>query len=62
VWVLAVRYRGDRPPLRVVINGQTGAVAGRVPLTGWKVGLAVALLALVVAAIVALVLRGGAPA
>ena len=61
VWVLAVRYRGDRPPLRVVINGQTGAIAGRVPLTGWKVGLAIAVLALAVAAIVALVLRGGAP-
>src|SRR5260370_397199 len=36
VWVLAVRYRDDRPPLRVVINGQTGAIAGKVPLVWWK--------------------------
>jgi len=61
VWVLALRYRRDRPALRVVINGQTGAIAGRVPLTGWKVALAIGGLALVVAAIVALVVRGGAP-
>ena len=32
VWMFAVRYRGDRPPLRVAINGQTGQIAGKVPL------------------------------
>lgn len=41
VWVLAVRWREDRPPLRVVINGQTGAIAGKVPLAWWKVTLAI---------------------
>ena len=59
VWVLAVRYRDDRRPLRVVINGQTGAIAGKVPLAWWKVALALAVLAGVVAAI--LVLWRGAP-
>lgn len=54
VWVLAVRYRDDRRPLRVVINGQTGAIAGKVPLAWWKVALAVLVAAAVVAAIVAL--------
>ena len=28
VWIAAARYRDDRPPLRIVINGQTGAVHG----------------------------------
>jgi hypothetical protein len=52
--VLAVRYRDDRRPLRVVINGQTGAIAGKVPLAWWKVVLALAVLGAVVAAIVVL--------
>ncbi len=60
VWVLAVRYRDDRPLLRVVINGQTGAIAGKVPLAWWKVVLTVAALAGVIAAIVAL-WHGGQP-
>jgi hypothetical protein len=51
VWVLAVRYRDDKPPLRVVINGQTGAIAGKVPLAWWKIAIAVALLIAVIAAI-----------
>jgi hypothetical protein len=52
VWVLAVRYRDDRPPLRVVINGQTGAASGRVPLAWWKITLAVAVAALGIAAVI----------
>jgi hypothetical protein len=51
VWVFAVRYRDDKPPLRVVINGQTGAVAGRVPLSFTKIALAVLALLGVAAAI-----------
>jgi hypothetical protein len=60
VWVLALRYRDDRPTLRVVINGQTGAVAGKVPLAWWKVTLAILLAAALIAAIIALV-HGGQP-
>lgn len=52
LWVFAVRYREDRPPLRVVINGQTGKVGGTVPLAWWKLALAVGALAAIVAAIV----------
>lgn len=55
VWMLAVRYRDDRPPLRVVINGQTGAIAGKVPLAWWKVALAIAATVALAAAIAALV-------
>jgi hypothetical protein len=51
VWVLAVRYRSDRSPLRVVINGQTGAVAGKVPLAA----------AVITAVILAVVWHGGPP-
>jgi len=59
IWVLAVRYRDDRSALRVVINGQTGAIAGKVPLTAWKVALAIALAAIVIAAIVIAIARHG---
>jgi hypothetical protein len=51
VWVLALRYREDKEPLRVVINGQTGTVAGKVPLAAWKVALGVLVLAAVIGAI-----------
>ncbi len=50
-WVLAVRYREDRPPLRVVINGQTGKIAGKVPLAWWKVAVAAAVVAAIAVAI-----------
>lgn len=43
VWVLAVRYRLDKPVLRVLVNGQTGRAAGNAPLSPWKIGVAVAL-------------------
>ena len=62
VWVLAVRYRDDRSPLRVVINGQTGAIAGKVPLAWWKVTLAIIVAALVIAAVIfAISQHGGQP-
>ena len=57
VWVLALRYRGDKPPLRVVINGQTGKVAGKVPLSWWKVTLGIAILLAVIAAVIFVVTR-----
>ena len=61
VWVLAVRYRNDRAALRVVINGQTGAIAGKVPLAWWKVSLAIAAAVLVIAAVVLASISHGAP-
>lgn len=60
VWVLALRYRGDKPPLRVVINGQTGKVAGKVPLSWWKIALAVVLVLAAIAALI-FVFSGEAP-
>lgn len=51
VWVLAVRYRPDQPPLRVVVNGQTGEAAGKAPLSAWKITVAVLLALTVIIAI-----------
>ena len=55
VWVLALRYRETKDPLRVVINGQTGKVAGKVPLSAWKVTLGIIVLAAIIAAIAYLI-------
>jgi hypothetical protein len=55
VWVFAVRYRDDKPPMRVVINGQTGKIHGKVPLAAWKIALTVLL---VLGAIAAIILIG----
>jgi hypothetical protein len=55
VWVFAVRYRADKPALRVVINGQTGKVSGKAPLSWWKVTLAIVLALAVIAAVILIV-------
>ncbi|MEO8705299.1 MAG: hypothetical protein ABI867_34975 [Kofleriaceae bacterium] len=52
VWVLAVRYRGDKPALRVVINGQTGRVHGKAPIAWWKVGIAIAIAVAIAVAVI----------
>ncbi len=42
VWVFALRYRDDRPPVRLLVNGQTGEVAGTTPLSWGKIAAAAA--------------------
>ena len=42
LWVLPVRYRADRDPVRLLVNGQTGRVSGRAPLSWARVAVAVA--------------------
>jgi hypothetical protein len=59
VWVLAVRYAEDAPPLRVLVNGQTGEVYGKAPLSWVKVLVAV-LVVLGVLGAAYLLLAGGA--
>ncbi|MBV8758786.1 MAG: hypothetical protein JO257_15975 [Deltaproteobacteria bacterium] len=51
VWMFAVRYRDDRPPLRVAINGQTGRIAGKVPLSWPRVVAALIVLAAIALAV-----------
>jgi hypothetical protein len=58
VWVLAVRYAEGAPPLRVLVNGQTGEVVGKAPLSVWKVTAAV-LLVLALVAVAYLLGSGG---
>ncbi len=61
VWVLAVRYRDEKPPLRVVVNGQTGVATGKAPLSWWRIAIACALGAAVLAAIVWWIVWGHRP-
>jgi len=42
IWVFAARYAEDRPPVRIVVNGQTGEAYGEVPLSWIKITLACA--------------------
>ena len=43
LWVLPVRYHDDKPPVRLLVNGQTGRVWGRAPISLIKVLLLAAL-------------------
>jgi hypothetical protein len=59
IWVLAVRYRPDKPPVRMLVNGQSGRLYGKQPISWIKVTLAVlAVLALIAAVVLALSLGG----
>jgi hypothetical protein len=51
LWIFVVRYRDDREPLRVVINGQNGRVGADTPWSWWKIGLAIAFVVALGAAI-----------
>ncbi len=52
VWVFAVRYRPDKEPLRVVINGQSGKCHGKVPLSVLKIVLTIVLVLAAIAAVI----------
>jgi hypothetical protein len=41
LWIFAARYAPDRPPLRILVNGQTGLAGGRTPLSPLKIALLV---------------------
>lgn len=53
LWVFAVNYHPEKSPVRILVNGQTGRVAGDVPLSVIKIVLAVLL---AIAAVVGVVL------
>lgn len=52
VWSFAVRYANDRPPVQILVNGQTGRVGGKVPISAVKVTAAVVIGLAVVAGFV----------
>jgi len=58
LWIFAMKYREDRPLVRVVLNGQTGEVVGRAPTSALRVTVAV-LLGLVLVGGVALLIAWG---
>ncbi len=41
VWVCAVRWQPEKEPIRLLVNGQTGAIAGEVPVSWAKVAAAI---------------------
>lgn len=57
-WLLNARYAADKPPIRIVVNGQTGAVHGKPPLSALRIALAIVLLALLAGGIYFLVDSG----
>jgi len=40
VWSFAARYHAEKPPVRILVNGQTGEVHGAVPRSWLKIALA----------------------
>ena len=49
VWIGSYRFGGK--PYQIVVNGQSGEVEGDRPWSAWKIGLAVALAAIVLLAL-----------
>jgi hypothetical protein len=37
LWVMSCRWAADRPPVRLLVNGQTGQVGGAVPVSATKI-------------------------
>lgn len=61
IWVLPVRYAPDKPLVRLLVNGQTGKLYGKAPLSKLKVALAVVVVvALVAALVIAALVAAGA--
>jgi len=54
VWSFAIRYDESRPPVQILVNGQTGRVGGKVPISAIKVTIAVLLGVAVVGGIILL--------
>ncbi|MBX3154862.1 MAG: hypothetical protein KF773_02595 [Deltaproteobacteria bacterium] len=58
VYVCALRYGEQEAPVRVVVNGQTGRITGKVPLSWWKILVAV-IAGIAAIALIALIARHG---
>jgi hypothetical protein len=39
VWIAAIRHDDEAPPIRLLVNGQTGEVGGAIPVSWSKIGL-----------------------
>lgn len=58
VWLLNARYEKNKPPLRIVVNGQTGAIFGNPPRSWLRISAAV-LAVLAAIAVAWLIASGG---
>jgi hypothetical protein len=56
IWSFAVRYDQSRSPIQIFVNGQTGRVAGKVPISTTKISLLVLAVLLLIVGIVILVM------
>ena len=56
IWSFAVRYDESKPPVQILVNGQTGRVGGNVPISATKVSIAVLAALLLIGGIVFLIL------
>lgn len=52
VWVLAAMHDPRKPPVRIVMNGQSGAIFGRAPLSALRITVAVVVALVVIVGIV----------
>ncbi|MFH1810091.1 MAG: hypothetical protein ABIJ09_15195 [Pseudomonadota bacterium] len=59
LWLMTLKWHPKKPPLRTLVNGQSGKVHGKVPLDPLKVGIAVGLVALLLVAAILVQLFGG---
>ena len=58
VWVLAARHDPKKPPVRIVVNGQSGLAHGKAPLSALRIAVAVVFGLVVLAAAYLLATRG----
>lgn len=56
VWSFAVRYDPNQPPLRILVNGQTGRIGGKVPISAVKVSIAVVIALIVIGGFILLIM------
>ena len=50
LWLFTLRWSANKPPLQVLVNGQTHKAHGKLPVSPARVALVVALIALVIGA------------
>lgn len=58
IWTYAIRYAEDQPPIQILVNGQTGRVGGKVPISTAKVTAAVIAVLLLIIFVVLLFAMG----
>lgn len=61
VWLLNARHEEDKPPVRIVVNGQTGEIHGKPPLSALRIAAAVVTGLLLAAAAYLYIQSGAAP-